>query len=108
MKSMNKWLACLLSVVSAFSLFGCDGGDGSSGSSNGGAVAQMQEIEYEMTKNKQRMGANVNLIIPPASTAKTGANLTAYVTPDISMDNYNYYVVDWGDGIFGDMIKLNL
>ena len=98
MKSANKWLACLLSLISAFSLFGCDDGDSSSGSSNGGTVAQMQEIKYEMTQNKQRTGANVNLIIPPASTAKTGANLTAYVTPDIAMDNYNYYVVDWGDG----------
>ena len=58
----------------------------------------MKEIEYETTKNTQREGANVNLIIPPVSTAKTGVNLTAYVTPDIALDNYNYYVVDWGDG----------
>ena len=97
---MKKWLACLLCIISAFSFIGCKGGGESSSSSGngGGEVTEMKEIEYEMTKNKQRTGANVNLIIPPASTAKTGAKLTAYVTPDIPMDNYNYYVVDWGDG----------
>ena len=99
---MKKCLAYLLTIVSLFSLMGCTdkngGTDSSSSGNNGEVVTGMKEIEYEMTKNKQRTGANVNLIIPPASTAKTGANLTAYVTPDISMDNYNYYVVDWGDG----------
>ena len=98
---MKKCLAYLLTIVSLFSLMGCTdkkGGKDSSSSNNGEVVTGMKEIEYEMTKNKQRTGANVNLIIPPASTAKTGASLTAYVTPDISMDNYNYYVVDWGDG----------
>ena len=97
---MKKWLACLLCIISAFSFIGCKGGGESSSSSGngGGEVTEMKEIEYEMTKNKQRTGANVNLIIPPASTAKTGTKLTAYVTPDIPMDNYNYYVVDWGDG----------
>lgn len=98
---MKKWLACLLCIISAFSFIGCnDGGGESSSSSNSssGEVTEMKEIEYEMTKNTQKVGANVNLIIPPASTAKTGTRLTAYVMPDISMENYNYYVVDWGDG----------
>lgn len=88
---MKKILAALLSVITVFSLVGCNGGDNET-------VTEMKEIEYEMTQNKQRKGANVNLIIPPVSTAKTGSRLTAYVTPDIAMDNYNYYVVDWGDG----------
>ena len=26
------------------------------------------------------------------------AELTAYVMPDIDLENYNYYIVDWGDG----------
>ena len=86
---MKKCLAYLLTIVFLFSLMGCTdkkgGTDSSSSGNNGEVVTGMKEIEYEMTKNKQRTGANVNLIIPPASTAKTGANLTAYVTPDISM-----------------------
>ena len=94
---MKKILATLLGVITVFSLVGCNGG-GSSTPSGGDTVTEMKEIEYEMTKNKQKKGANVNLIIPPVSTAKTGSRLTAYVTPDIALDNYNYYVVDWGDG----------
>ena len=94
---MKKILAALLGVITVFSLVGCNGG-GSSTPSGGDTVTEMKEIEYEMTKNKQKKGANVNLIIPPVSTAKTGSRLTAYVTPDIALDNYNYYVVDWGDG----------
>ncbi len=61
-------------------------------------VGTMKEIEYEQTKNAQKTGSNVNLVIPPASAAKTGAELTAYVMPDIDLENYNYYIVDWGDG----------
>ncbi len=97
---MKKLFACLLCVITAFSMVGCKNGDETpSGNGDGNVqVSNMKEIEYEMTKNKQRTGANVNLIIPPASTAKTGSKLTAYVAPDIPMDNYNYYVVDWGDG----------
>lgn len=98
---MKKILSSLLCIISAFSLVasGCKGnGDTTNPSGGDGTVTDMKEIEYEMTKNLQRKGSNVNLIIPPASTAITGSRLTAYVTPDIPMDNYNYYVVDWGDG----------
>ena len=99
---MRKFSAALLCFITAFSLASCGGGGAnkpqSGGDSSGEKVTEMKEIEYETTKNTQREGANVNLIIPPASTAKTGVNLTAYVTPDIALDNYNYYVVDWGDG----------
>ena len=61
---MKKWLACLLCIISAFSFIGCKGGGESSSSSGngGGEVTEMKEIEYEMTKNKQRTGANVNLM----------------------------------------------
>lgn len=101
---MKKCIAVFLSAIAALSFVGCKGNNGDSSlnsdssNGNGGTVTAMKEIEYEKTKNKQRTGSNVNLVIPPASTAVTGANLTAYVTPDIVMDNYNYYVVDWGDG----------
>ena len=97
---MKKIFATLLCIVMVFSFVGCNGGNPSSDSSkdNGEVITDMKEIEYEMTQNAQKTGANVNLITPPASTAKTGASLTAYVSLDIALDNYNYYVVDWGDG----------
>ena len=97
---MKKIIASLLCIISVFPFVAssCKGDENPSGPNGDGTVTEMKEIEYEMTKNYQRQGTNVNLIIPPASTAKTGSRLTAYVTPDIPMDNYNYYVVDWGDG----------
>lgn len=93
----KKIAATLLGCVLMFSCASCtmkkpNGGDGDN------KVGTMKEIEYEQTKNAQKTGSNVNLVIPPASAAKTGAELTAYVMPDIDLENYNYYVVDWGDG----------
>ncbi len=92
-KNAAKVLSCML----IFSCASCtmkkpnDGNDENN-------VGTMKEIEYEQTKNAQKTGSNVNLVIPPASAAKTGAELTAYVMPDIDLENYNYYIVDWGDG----------
>ncbi len=93
----KKIAATVLSCMLIFSCASCtmkkpnDGNDENN-------VGTMKEIEYEQTKNAQKTGSNVNLVIPPASAAKTGAELTAYVMPDIDLENYNYYIVDWGDG----------
>lgn len=93
----KKIAATVLSGMLIFSCASCtmkkpnDGNDENN-------VGTMKEIEYEQTKNAQKTGSNVNLVIPPASAAKTGAELTAYVMPDIDLENYNYYIVDWGDG----------
>lgn len=58
----------------------------------------MNPIAYTASKNPMKTGANVNLVVPVEANAVTGAELTAYVMLDIEVDNYNYYVVDWGDG----------
>ena len=58
----------------------------------------LKPIVYEQSRNAMRQGANVNLVVPPAAEAVTGKQLTAYAMLDTEVDNYNYYVVDWGDG----------
>ncbi len=90
-------------VLSCFLMFSCAScaktkQSGGNDEENNGGSSVMKQIEYEQTKNAQKTGSNVNLVIPPASAAKTGVELTAYVMPDIDLENYNYYVVDWGDG----------
>ncbi len=83
----------------ALSLSSCFLGGGNSSEGTGMITEkELQPIVYEQTKNVMREGANVNLVVPPQSQAVTGTKLTAYVMLDKEVENYNYYVVDWGDG----------
>ena len=45
---------------------------------------------------KETTVSTVTLELPPA--AETGKQVTAFVSMGTPADNYNYYVVDWGDG----------
>ena len=94
----TKILAFSVAVLTfCASLFGCTPKTNSSGDS-GDIVKGLKQIVYESTKNPQRKGGNVNLVVPVSSSAVTGNKLTAYVMLDVALENYNYYVVDWGDG----------
>ena len=64
-------------------------------------VIDMSEIQYELTQNPQTEGEHVNLRLPTEGDLKTGVRQTAYLTVDetlITIEDYNYFVVDWGDG----------
>ena len=61
-------------------------------------VTIMDEIQYEMTKGEQPTGDGAILIIPAEGTAVTGTPLTAYVKLTEQLEDYNYFIVDWGDG----------
>lgn len=43
-------------------------------------------------------GAEVRLEVP--STVRTGEMLTAFVAIGVDLPDYNYYIVDWGDGMW--------
>ena len=58
----------------------------------------LKPIAYESSINEQKRGGNVDLILPSKSEWRTGNELTAYVSLGREIDNYNYYLVDWGDG----------
>ncbi|MBO4327354.1 MAG: hypothetical protein J5950_08785 [Clostridia bacterium] len=58
----------------------------------------MNGIEYETTRNLQRAGEHVELNIPHANGARTGAGTVVQVKLNKATDDYNYYVIDWGDG----------
>ena len=57
----------------------------------------MKEIIYELTKNEQKVGGEVRLTLP-TSSVKTGESVEAHVVLGTVIPDYNYYVVDWGDG----------
>ena len=61
-------------------------------------VTIMNEIQYELTQNEQKLGDGVTLTLPASETAVTGTQLTAYVQLTEQLDDYNYFIVDWGDG----------
>ena len=58
----------------------------------------MEEIVYEMTQNQQKQGDGVTLTLPASETAVTGRSLTAYLNLTETLEDYNYFIVDWGDG----------
>ena len=61
-------------------------------------VTIMQEIQYESTRNEQKSGDGVTLTLPAAETAVTGTRVMAYVQLTEQLEDYNYFIVDWGDG----------
>lgn len=94
----KKAAACAFAAILAFTCQSC-GKNGTSQNGGGNYIgANMKEIVYEESQNPRKTGSNVNLVIPVSSSAVTGAKLTAYVMLDTALENYNYYVVDWGDG----------
>jgi len=93
----KKIIALGIAAVTCFGIVGCKVKDDDK--KNGDYItAEMKQIVYEKSDNPERTGSNVNLVLPVKSLAKTGKQLTAYVSLDIPLENYNYYVVDWGDG----------
>lgn len=89
----------LASVSGLSALFaGCSSGENEGGGNTDITEKNLEPIVYEQSLNTMREGTNVNLVVPPQSSAVTGESLTAYVMLDTELDNYNYYVVDWGDG----------
>ncbi len=58
----------------------------------------MNGIEYELTANRQQAGEDVVLTLPHPNGLKTGTEYAAQVLLNRSTNNFNYYVVDWGDG----------
>jgi hypothetical protein len=61
-------------------------------------VQIVNEIQYELTRNLQRQGENVSLFIPHANGGKTGGEVIAQVKMEKATEDFNYYVIDWGDG----------
>lgn len=97
----GKYLAglALAAVMALAPLGGCAPDEGDPPENpTGTETTEMKPIVYEPSKNVMREGANVNLVIPTEAEAVTGRQLTAYVMLDTDVDNYNYYIVDWGDG----------
>ena len=99
-KKKAKAIALAFASLAAVTLQSCNSGAGDSSPSGGGDFigSDLKEIVYEESSNPRKIGSNVNLVIPVSSSAVTGAKLTAYVMMDTALENYNYYVVDWGDG----------
>ena len=54
------------------------------------------EIRYETTSAEQKSGDGVTLSV--AAEGQTGQTVTAYLTLTETLEDYNYFVVDWGDG----------
>ena len=61
-------------------------------------VQIVNEIQYELTRNLQRQGENVSLFIPHANGGKTGGEVIAQIKMEKATEDFNYYVIDWGDG----------
>lgn len=61
-------------------------------------VQIVNEIQYELTRNLQKQGEDVNLFIPHANGGKTGAEVIAQIKMEKATEDFNYYVIDWGDG----------
>ena len=107
---MKKALIFILCIIMLLQIAGCKPADedttaeplttDAETTSPGGEteINEMKDIEYEMTKNEQKQGPNVELILPPASSAETGVRLTAKIAMETVTDSYNYCIVDWGDG----------
>jgi len=53
-------------------------------------------IQYEMSACE--FTEDTNIRVSMASKAETGELVTATVSINEQFDNYNYYIVDWGDG----------
>ena len=93
---MNKKICLIIGLLLGMSVFftGCKADDKEIHKE----PLDLKPIRYEKTLNAQKRGGNVDLILPSAAECVTGRELTAYVSLDIDVENYNYYVVDWGDG----------
>ena len=61
-------------------------------------VTVQGEIRYEMTQNEQPAGDGITLSLPNGGTAVTGTKVTAYLRLTEQLEDYNYFIVDWGDG----------
>ena len=59
-------------------------------------VLIMNAIQYETTKAQQKSGDGVTLTLP--AEGQTGVQLTAYLKLTETLEDYNYFIVDWGDG----------
>ena len=59
----------------------------------------MKQIVYELTKNSQAVADDVKITLP-SDVCSTGEGVTAQVTLGTFVEDYNYYVVDWGDGMW--------
>ena len=54
------------------------------------------EIQYELTRAEQSVGDGVALSVP--AEGQTGVTVTASLQLQVTLEDYNYFVVDWGDG----------
>ena len=101
----KRSIICLLCICMLAGAFGCRQTAGPQPEPEPTADYQkapevhiMNDIQYELTSNLQRTGDHVNLFIPHAGGAKTGTEVTAQLTLDVTTEYFDYYIVDWGDG----------
>ena len=59
-------------------------------------VTIINEIQYDLTLAEQEVGEGLTLSVP--AEGQTGVTVTASLQLQVTLDDYNYFVVDWGDG----------
>ncbi len=102
-KRIAIWILCIFLLIS---YAGCTPGGDKPGQATpeepdfekAPEVQIVNEIQYELTRNLQRQGENVSLFIPHANGGKTGGEVIAQVKMEKATEDFNYYVIDWGDG----------
>ena len=102
-KRIAIWILCIFLLIS---YAGCTPGGNKPGQATpeepdfekAPEVQIVNEIQYELTRNLQKQGEDVNLFIPHANGGKTGAEVIAQIKMEKATEDFNYYVIDWGDG----------
>lgn len=58
----------------------------------------LEPIEYELTSAAQIRGSGIKMLLDCAGAVPAGTEIRAIVSLEQAINDYNYYVVDWGDG----------
>ncbi len=98
LKRLTVLVLCVTVLLGTFGCLPADNESGEKPDKVNPKVHIMKGIEYETTRNPQKEGDLVTVTVPRASAAVTGSETAVLVNLEEPTEDYNYYVLDWGDG----------